>query len=168
MRRLSEADGEPVLSRESAERVGKVRHVVIDVAGRRIAALHIDGRRRKARLVDWSAVTGFGPDSVIIDSERSLRAPGEGEELEVASGHLDIEGRLVLSDEGVELGRVVDIVFDETSGELVTIVTDRGEHPAERLRAIGPYCMVLRAGDPPEVPAQAAAAEGASPRESPY
>lgn len=168
MRRLSEADGEPVLSRESAERVGKVRHVVIDVPGRRIAALHVDGRRRKAQMVDWSAITGFGPDSVIIDSERSLRSPGEGEELEVASGHLDLEGRLVLSDEGLELGRITDIVFDEATGELLTIETDREEHPAASLRTIGPYCVILRAGDAPAESAQAAAAGGASPRESPY
>ncbi len=166
--RLSEADGEPVLSRETAEKVGKVRHVVLDVPGRRIAALHVDGRRRKARLVDWSAVTGFGPDSVIIDSETSLREPEEGEELEAASGHLDLEGRLVLSDQGVELGRVVDIVFDESTGDLLTIVTDREEHPAARLRALGPYCMILRSGEVPELPAPAAAAQGASPRESPY
>ena len=161
MRRLSEADGEPVLSRESAERVGKVRHLVIDVAERRIAALHVDGRRRKARLVDWDAVTGFGPDSVIIDSERSLRAPEEGEELEVASGHRDLDGRMVLSDEGVELGRITDVVFDEESGALITIVTEDGEHPAARLRALGPYCMILAAGDLPALEAPAAAAGAA-------
>jgi uncharacterized protein YrrD len=168
MRRLSEADGEPILSRESAERIGKVRHVVIDVAERRIAALHVDGRRKKARLVDWSAITGFGPDSIIIDSERSLRSPDEGEELEVASGHRDLHGRLVLSDEGLELGRITDIVFDEESGALITIVTDREEHPAGRLRALGPYCMILAAGDLPALPAHAGATEGASAHESPY
>ena len=158
MRRLSEADGEPVLSRESAVRVGKVRHVVIDVAERRIAALHVDGRRRRALLVEWGAITGFGPDGVIIDSERSLRPPDEGEELEVASGHRDLEGRMVLSDAGVELGRITDIVFDESTGALITIVTEGGEHPAGRLRALGPYCMILAAGDLPALEAPPAAA----------
>jgi uncharacterized protein YrrD len=166
VRRLSEASGEPVLSRESAERIGKVRHVVIDVPGRRIAALHVDGRRARARLVDWDAITGFGPDGVIVDSERSLRPPEEGEELAVASGHRDLDGRLVLSDEGFELGRVRDVVFDEGSGALITIVTDDGEHPAARLRALGPYCMILAAGDPPALEAPAAAPGAA--HEAPY
>ena len=158
MRRLSDASGEPVLSRETAERVGKVRHLVIDVPGRRIAAIHVDGRKARARLVDWDAIVGFGQDGVIVDSERSLRPPEEGEELAVASGHRGLDGRMVLSDDGFDLGRITDVVFDEESGALITIVTDEGEHPAARLRALGPYCMILAAGDLPALEAPPAAA----------
>lgn len=145
MRRLSESDGQKVVSRESAEQVGTVRHVVIDAAARRISAIHVDGRKKKAQLVDWSAVTGFGPDAVVIDSEGSLRPPAEGEELTVASGKLDLEGRLVLSDGGDSLGELTDVEFDEQSGELIAILA--GGEPLEgaRLRAIGPYCVILRA-----------------------
>ena len=43
MIRLSEADGRPVLSRESADRLGELMHVVVDVPARRITALHVAG-----------------------------------------------------------------------------------------------------------------------------
>jgi len=170
VRRLSEADGESVLSRETAEQVGRLRHVVIDVPSRRIVALHVDGRRKKAQLVDWGAIVGFGPDSVIVDSERSLRPPAEGDELAVASGKLDLEGRLVLDERGDSLGHVSDIAFDEESGQVLAIVTDQGEHDAARLLAIGSYCVILRSeGGPPEASAaEAAEREGLSAREPPY
>lgn len=145
MRRLSEADGRKVVSRESAEQVGTVRHVVIDAATRRIAALHVHGRKKKALLVDWSAVTGFGPDAVVIDTEDSLRPPAEGDELTVTSGKLSLEGRLVLSDGGDSLGEVADIEFDEESGEVLAIAAGGELLDAARLRAIGPYCLILRA-----------------------
>lgn len=144
MRRLSEADGQRILSRDSAEEVGRVRHVVIDAAARRIVAIHVDGKKKKAQLVDWSAVTGFGPDAVIIDSERSLRPPSEGDELAIASGKLDLEGRRVLSEGGDALGAVRDIEFDESSGELQAIVTGDSSHDGALLHAIGPYCVILR------------------------
>ena len=44
MRRLSEADGQRVISRDSAEQVGTLRHVVIDVAAERAE------RRKDARI----------------------------------------------------------------------------------------------------------------------
>ena len=64
--RLSEAGGRPVIARESAETLGTLRHVVVDVATRRITALHVAGRRRKASLVDWSSIVGFGPDGIVV------------------------------------------------------------------------------------------------------
>ena len=144
MRRLSEVDGERVISRDSAEQVGTLRHVVIDVTARRIVALHVDGRKRKSQLVDWSAITGFGPDAIVVESEDALRPPAEGQELEVASGKLDLDGRLALSEGGDALGAVTDIEFDEASGAIERIVTDQASYDATRLRAIGPYCVILR------------------------
>ena len=64
--RLSDADGRPVIGRESAETLGSLQHVVVNVPTRRITALHVAGRGRKARLIDWSAISGFGPDGIIV------------------------------------------------------------------------------------------------------
>jgi uncharacterized protein YrrD len=144
MRRLSEVDGERVISRDSAEQVGTLRHVVIDASARRIVALHVDGRRKKSQLVDWGAITGFGPDAIVVESEDALRPPAEGRELEVASGKLDLNGRLALSDGGDSLGAVTDIEFDEASGAVERVVTDHASYDGARLRAIGPYCVILR------------------------
>jgi uncharacterized protein YrrD len=144
MRRLSEADGQRVISRDSAEQVGTLRHVVIDVSTGRIVALHVDGRKKKSQLVDWSAITGFGPDAIVVQSEDALRPPAAGRELETASGKLNLDGRLALSEGGDALGSVTDIEFDEASGAIERVVTEQGSYPATRLRAIGPYCVIIR------------------------
>lgn len=148
--RMTEADGRPVISRASAETVGELKHVVVDVPGRRVAALHVAGGRRNAKMVDWSSVVGFGPDGIIVADEGAARAPANEHEAEVASGKLDLEGRLVLSDGGDALGELTDIVFDEHSGRLQALATGDVEHDADRLQAIGPYCVIVRAapGDP--------------------
>ena len=143
--RLSEADGRPVLSRASAERVGRLEHVVVDVGARRITALHVGGRRKKARLVDWDRIVGFGPDGIVVEDEGALRAPAGDTEAAVAGGRLDLDGRLVLDDLGNSPGALDDVVFDEGSGGIDALVSGDQEIDAARLRAIGPYCVLVRA-----------------------
>lgn len=142
---LSEALGTPVLSRDDAEELGRVRHVVVDVAERRITALHIDGRRKKALLVDWSALSGFGSDAVVVGPGNALRGPTDDRELAMVSGDLDWIGRRVLTDGGDVAGAVQDVEFDASTGALTAIVTERETVGAERLRALGPFCVVVAA-----------------------
>lgn len=143
--RLSEADGRPVISRASAETVGELRHVIVDAGTRSIRALHVAGGRRKAALVDWDDVAGFGPDGIVIVGEDATHPPRDDVEKAVAAGHLDLDGRLVLDDEGRAIGALEDVLFDEATGRLAAIVAAGAEHDAARLRAIGPYCVILTA-----------------------
>jgi uncharacterized protein YrrD len=143
--RVSEADGRPVISRASAETVGELKHVVVDVPNRRIAALHVAGGRRNAKMVDWSSIVGFGPDGIVVEEEAAARPPANDHEAAIASGKLDLDGRLVLTDGGDSLGVLTDVVFDERSGRLQALATGDVEHDADRLRTIGPYCVIVRA-----------------------
>jgi uncharacterized protein YrrD len=146
--RLSEADGRPVLSRATAETVGELKHVVVDVGAHRITALHVGGRRRKAELVAWPDIVGFGPDGIVIAGEDVLRAPADPHEQAVVGGELDLDGRLVLGDDGNAAGALTDIVFDEATGEITAIVCGDDEIAGSLLRAVGPYCVVVRTGRP--------------------
>ena len=150
MTRLSEAAGRPVISRASAERIGDLKHVVVDPSERRITAIHVAGRRARARLVDWEAIVGFGPDGIVVDDDAAAREPADERERAVASGHLDLEGRLVLDDGGRALGALEDVVFDASSGAVDAIAAGGDDVDAGRLRAIGPYCVIVRRDDPPE------------------
>lgn len=143
--RFSETFGTTVLSRDNAEELGRVRHLLVDVTDRRITALHIDGRRKKALLIDWSALSGFGPDAVVVGASNALRGPADDRELAMVSGDLDWIGRRVLTDGGDRAGTIVDVEFDADSGRLRTIVTDQDTHDASRLLALGPYCVIVRA-----------------------
>ena len=143
MIRLSEADGRPVISRASAETIGSLKHVVVDVAARSISGLHVSGGRRKAELVDWDEVSGFGPDGIVVSDASATHPPRDDREKAVVAGDLDLDGRLVLDDEGRALGTLEDVLFDEGSGRIETFVAGGDEHDAGRLRAIGPYCVIL-------------------------
>ena len=145
MIRLSEADGRPVLSRASADRLGELIHVVVDVPARRITSLHVAGKRKRAMMVGWADVTGFGPDGIVVNGDGALRPPGDDRERAVAGGDLDLDGRLVLDDRGDSLGALTDVLFDEGSGEIGAFVCGDREIPAERLRQIGPFCVIVRA-----------------------
>jgi uncharacterized protein YrrD len=160
--RLSEADGRPVLSRASAETVGDLKHVVVDVGAHRITALHVGGRRRKAELVAWADIVGFGPDGIVVTGEDSLRAPADDHEKAVVHGDLDLDGRLVLGDDGNAVGALTDVVFDEATGEITAIVCGEDEIAGARLRAVGPYCVVVRAAtEPAALPAATSGPAGA-------
>lgn len=143
--RLSEADGRPVLSRASAETVGELKHVVVDVGAHRITALHVSGRRRKAELVAWSDIVGFGPDGIVVTGEDALRPPADDHEKAVVGGDLDLDGRLVIGDDGNAVGALGDVLFDEATGEITAFVCGEDEIAGALLRAVGSYCVVVRA-----------------------
>ena len=63
--RFTAASGRKVISRTSAEELGSLAHIVIDVTRGQVALLVI-GKGRKARILAWEDVNGFGPDAVMI------------------------------------------------------------------------------------------------------
>jgi len=71
--------GRKVVSRSSAKELGSVSHLLVDARQRRIAAVVI-GRGKKAQLVDWEKLSGFGPDAVMVVDE-GARGLGVGETL---------------------------------------------------------------------------------------
>ncbi len=140
MRRLSEAIGTRVMSKATAERVGKLERVVFDVPPRRVVAVQVSGKG----LVDWSAVSGLGTDAAVIESEDHIRPAADAREDRALSGALDWKGKRVLSDHGNELGTVTDIELDESTGTIEAVETTGGRVSADRLLALGSYCLVVR------------------------
>lgn len=142
--RFSSATGTPVFSRASAEEVGRVQRYVLDASAQQIAAVHVAGRRSKALLASWAHVVGFGPDAVVIDDEDNLRPPDGEYESAVVAGDLDLAGRRVLTDAGSEVGVLVDVEFEESSGRIGGIETNRATIGPEALVAVGPYAVIVR------------------------
>ncbi|MBW3575114.1 MAG: PRC-barrel domain-containing protein [Actinobacteria bacterium] len=138
MKRLSELVGTRVMSRDSAERVGKLERVVFDNPPRRITAVQVG-----KSLVDWEAVSGLGTDAVVIDSGEALRSPSGRREDQAVAGAYDWKGKRVLSDGGTEIGTIVDVEVDETTGMIESMETTASRLGADRLVALGSYCLVV-------------------------
>ena len=138
------ASGRKVISRASARDLGVVSQFLVDADEPRIAALVI-GRGKKAQLVEWAQVTGFGPDAVMVDDEAALRPPADDRERAAADGKLDLVGRRTLTERGTELGNVDDVTFDAGNGAVEILRIGEREIPAGAMLGIGPYAVVLDA-----------------------
>jgi uncharacterized protein YrrD len=143
--RFAAAVGRKLVSRKSAEELGELAHFVVDVKLRRIALL-IAGKRRKALLVAWEDVSGFGPDAVIVTDESVMFSPRDDRERAAVDGELELLGKRALSEIGDDLGTVTDVVFDTSSGAVETIVLGDREEPAASLLAAGSFAAIIRAG----------------------
>lgn len=142
--RFTSASGRKVVSRSSAEELGKLAHVVVDVRQRHVASLVV-GKGRKALLVAWENVSGFGPDAVMLADESALYEPRDDDERAAADGKLDLVGKRALSDMGNDLGTVGDVVFDPATGTLETVVFADREEPAASLLGAGSFAVIIRA-----------------------
>ncbi len=143
---LRDAMGRAVVARDTAETVGQVYGAVVDVGARRITAIQV-GKGHKAQLADWSAITGVGPDAIVVDSETGLRsAQGEREE-RIVKGDIALLGGRVLTDRGDALGTLEDVEFDEDTGEVVALVCGDTSVPAARLRSVGSFAIVVATKD---------------------
>lgn len=137
--------GTKVVSRESAEHVGDVHGVVVDVVAGAVTAWQV-GKGRKARLVDQTHVSGIG-DALVIDGESGLREPAKGTEAQVVKGHGALLDALVLDDGGTEHGTVHDVEIDPATAKLGVVSTDGGAVDPKRLRGLGSYALVVAAAD---------------------
>ena len=148
MRRLSEVAGTKVMSKTSAQRLGKLERALVDASLRRVVALQVG----RGELVDWEAVSGLGADAVVVEHEDRVRPAADAREERALAGELDWKGKRVLSDRGNEIGTVTDVEFDEHSGALHAVHTTEGRVAADRLHALGSYCLVVRHDAGAELP----------------
>jgi len=139
---IGNAMGRKVVSRASAEALGVVGHVLIDPERRAVAGLVI-GKGKKAQLIDWDEVSGFGPDAVVVSGEAALRAPVDDRERRAVSGDLELVGKRALSEAGNELGHVDDVTFDSSTGVLEVLRIGGSDVPAGSLLGAGSYAAVL-------------------------
>ncbi|MET8682622.1 PRC-barrel domain-containing protein [Streptomyces sp. NPDC004732] len=97
------------------EAVAQVKDVVLDGAGGRIAGFTLAGRGLLSgplrKSLPWSAVHALGVDAVMITSAEALEGKAAVASWEEASGSL-VRGARVLTDRGVQVGTVLDVVVE--------------------------------------------------------
>ncbi len=69
MNTFGSAQGAPVLAKSNAEKIGEVKHFVVEQG--KVRALHVEGGKH-GRLVGWDDVV-FGDDAVVVESVDVLR-----------------------------------------------------------------------------------------------
>ncbi|WP_369212200.1 PRC-barrel domain-containing protein, partial [Streptomyces flavofungini] len=150
--------GRPVVTL-GGEAVGQVKDVVLDAANGRIAGFTLAGRGLFSgplrKSLPWAGVHGLGAEAVMITSEDVLADKGAVATGGEASGGL-VRGARVLTDLGVEVGTVRDVIVEAgREGAVVGVEMSStealGRHEATVFLALGSHPAMT--GDTLMVPA---------------
>ncbi len=139
------ADGRKVIAVDNAEEVGKVKGFIVSTDGRRIDAIHVAGRGKRADVIPWSAVESFGADAVMSSSSGSTHRVDTEHDTMAVKGKISARGAKVLDTDGFEIGVVDDVMFDASSGELTGVLADGIRISSDRFRSLGSYAFVVDA-----------------------
>jgi len=142
------AVGRKVVSRATAHELGPVAHLLVTPDCQQVAAVII-GKGKKAEIVDWLQITGFGADAVMVSDESALRPPQDDRERAAANGKLELLMKRTLSELGNELGSIGDVTFDPQSGVVETLKVDERPVPADAVLGAGSYAVVVAASQDP-------------------
>ena len=144
---LSELKDHPVMSLESANRIGRVAGAVIDPATRRVVALRLRKTSGDGDTLHWEDLTALGQDAVTVAGQRLVTsARGRAEAL--SGKEHELVGKRVLTSAGDEVGEVDDVDVDVESGSVTRLVTSEGDVDGARLVGCGSYAVVVRAEEP--------------------
>jgi uncharacterized protein YrrD len=121
MLKAGDVIGRIITAREEGRSTGRIKDLVVDPSGREVMALVLsDGMFSGSRVTPWGAVQAFGPDSVIIDTVESVVGASSLPEIKaVLTKRTRIKGLKLLTLKGKELGRIADLVFDESTGDVL-------------------------------------------------
>ncbi|MBE7190128.1 PRC-barrel domain-containing protein, partial [Jatrophihabitans endophyticus] len=117
--RTSEITKRPVVT-YAGDDVGQIKDIVYSAGGGAVGGFTLAGRGLFAgplkQALAWTSVAALGADAVMIRDENSLESTDAVLDRSAASGGSggNVLGSQVLSDAGVDLGKVVDVVVEVT------------------------------------------------------
>lgn len=143
---FSQARKHDVVNTTTATRVARVDSFIVLPSPARVVLLRL-GKVRSAggTLLAWEDLQGFGPDAVTVASDAVIRPARDGMERRAEGNELEIMGKRVLTERGMELGPVTDVDFDQDTGEITSLITKTETIAGQRLIGLGSYAVVVSA-----------------------
>jgi sporulation protein YlmC with PRC-barrel domain len=138
---FSEGTGQQVVSTETAQTVGKVKHFVVDPVRRQVVALTLK-KTDHGDTLRWTDLTAFGADAVTVTSADKITEMPE-DVAHLATKDRRLLGRRVLTVEGDEIGSVDDVEFDPATGAVINLIVKDAQIPGVRLVGAGTYAVVV-------------------------
>jgi sporulation protein YlmC with PRC-barrel domain len=136
--------GQPVIARDTADRVGTLDGIVLDPETGKVVAVQL-GVNKSSRFIRWDDISAFGSDAIMVLYADSARGADDSLEERAAAGIASLLDKRVLNDHGDELGTVDDLEFDETTGTIDGLRIGDSQVDGERLIGIGSYAIVASA-----------------------
>ncbi|WP_424951902.1 PRC-barrel domain-containing protein [Deinococcus sp.] len=114
--------GRKIVTLDGGERVDSVHDLIFDEQGNRVLALLVDegGWFHAAKVVAFSSVRSIGEDAVMIASADDVVSARDNAVIAAAmESKSGLAGLNLLTTDGKDLGRIADVFFDETTGQVV-------------------------------------------------
>jgi uncharacterized protein YrrD len=153
--RFHDLRGTKVLNITDAQPLGSVDDVFLHLGAQCVVALRVrtGGLFGGHKALLLSDIKSTGQDAVTVEQETVLQDATAVSVLEQAVGRAALEGVHVLTENGTDIGTVVDLDADFSSGVIKGYVLggglmDRLQHverlvPASTVKSIGPKIMVV-------------------------
>ncbi|MGH3934480.1 MAG: PRC-barrel domain-containing protein [Pseudonocardiaceae bacterium] len=142
---FSQARKRDVVNTATAIRVARVDGFVVLPGPARVALLRLGKVSGAGTLLAWDDVLGFGPDAVTVATEAVIRPARDGLEQRAEDNDLEILGKRVLTERGMELGAVTDVDFDPETGAVTALIIKAEAIAGDRLIGVGGYAVVVAA-----------------------
>ena len=122
-----DATGNPVISVNSGETIGKVQGLFLDVDTRRVTGIYLGTEglfSRTRHFIYDEDVEVIGPDAILVKNADVIHETSETDEDDTWLRRDELQGRPVDTPGGTKVGRVGDIIIN-SSGEIVGFSLDR-------------------------------------------
>jgi uncharacterized protein YrrD len=140
---FSQARKRDVVNTATATRIARVDGFVVLPGPARVALLRLGKVSGAGTLLAWDDVQGFGPDAVTVATDAVIRPARDALEQRAEDNDLEILGKRVLTERGMDLGTVTDVDFDPDTGSITTLITKTETIAGERLIGLGGYAAVV-------------------------
>ena len=131
-----------VVDLETAETIGKVRDLILDLPSSTVSALVVDDL-----VLDWSQADGIGRSVVTVERASVLREPTSQVERDAVAGTSDPLSKPVFTEDGFAIGKIGDVEIDAVSGQVERLLLGDDEVRGSRLIGVGTYAAVLASSE---------------------
>jgi uncharacterized protein YrrD len=142
---FSQARKRDVVNTATATRVARVDGFIVLPGPARVALLRLGKVKGAGTLLAWEDLQGFGPDAVTVVTDAVIRPARDALEQRAENNDLEILGKRILTERGMELGTITDVDFDPETGAVTSLITKTEAIPGQRLIGLGNYSAVVSA-----------------------
>ncbi|MBD3885440.1 PRC-barrel domain-containing protein [Phormidium tenue FACHB-886] len=111
--------GKPIVAYDSGEKFGRVKDLIFDQDSNQLLALLINegGWFSDALVIPYQGIQAIGIDAVIVPSETAAVRVGQIPEVKrILAQNNVLKGTHIMTTDGRNLGRMIDLYFDEQTG----------------------------------------------------
>ncbi len=151
MRKGSDIIGKPIVAYDTGEKVGRVRDLIFDQERNYLVALLVEesGFMSDARVLPMLGIQSIGMDAAIVSkADNIIPAKSDGKIAVILDRNNIMKGTHIMTVSGQDLGKMVDLYFDETTGAIEGYEVSGGIFAdAYSGRSFVPAVQTLRIGE---------------------